>query len=60
MALNGGEDFGLLFTINQKNISVLDSLPVTHIGDITASVDTIELIRDGEAVVLKPKGYSHF
>lgn len=60
MALDGGEDFELLFTVNQKNISVLDSLPVTHIGDITANIDTVELIRDGTAEILEPKGYRHF
>ena len=28
MTLDGGEDFELLFTVNEKNISALDSLPV--------------------------------
>ena len=60
MALDGGEDFELLFTVNQINISSLDSLSVTHIGEITANANTIELIRDGETEILGPKGYRHF
>ncbi len=60
MAINGGEDLGLLFTVDKKNISLLDSLPVTHIGEITANVGAIELISDGKTTILMPKGYRHF
>ena len=60
MALDGGEDFELLFTVNEKNISALESLPVTRIGEITANIGTIELIRNGTAEILEPKGYQHF
>lgn len=60
MALHGGEDFELLFTVNEKNISLLKDLPVTRIGEITENVDLIELIRDGKSELLQPKGYQHF
>ena len=60
MALNGGEDFELLFTVNKKNISALDSLPVTRIGTINTNVGIIELIDEGNSTVLEPKGYRHF
>lgn len=60
LALDGGEDFELLFTVSKKNISRIDPGPFTRIGEVTASVDTIELIGDSETVILKPKGYRHF
>ncbi len=60
MAINGGEDLGLLFTVDKKNISRLNPLPVTQIGEITANADVIELIHDGDTTILQPKGYRHF
>ena len=60
MALHGGEDFELLFTVDKKNISLLKKLPVTQIGEITANVGVIELIIGGETRILEPKGYRHF
>lgn len=60
LALNGGEDLELLFTANEKKIS--SSLPAFYhrIGEITANVGVIELIRDGKSSLLTPKGYRHF
>lgn len=60
MAINGGEDLGLLFTTDKKNISLLESLPVTRIGGVTANVGIIELNHDGKTTLLKPQGYRHF
>ena len=60
MALDGGEDFELLFTVDEKNISLLNSLDVTHIGEITATIDMIELIDVAKSAILQPKGYRHF
>ncbi len=60
MALNGGEDFELVFTVSKKNIPLLESLPATCIGEITAKPGLIELIRDGKAEILKSEGYRHF
>ncbi|MEQ1922908.1 MAG: thiamine-phosphate kinase [Pyrinomonadaceae bacterium] len=60
MAINGGEDLGLLLTVDKKNISLLNSLPVTHIGEITSHVGIIELIHEDKTVILEPIGYRHF
>ncbi len=60
MALNGGEDFELLFTVSEKNISHLNLLQFTCIGEVTANVGIVELSIDGKATVLQPKGYQHF
>jgi len=60
MAINGGEDLGLLLTVDKRNILWLDSLPVTRIGEITANVGTVELVHDGQTTILEPKGYRHF
>lgn len=59
-ALNGGEDFELLFTVSPKNIfdKKLDSF--FCIGEVTANVGIIELIRDEKSTALQPKGYQHF
>ncbi|MFN0279389.1 MAG: thiamine-phosphate kinase [Pyrinomonadaceae bacterium] len=60
MALNGGEDLELLFTVDKKNISLLKSIAATPIGKITSNTDVVELIHDGKTEILKPKGYRHF
>lgn len=60
LALNGGEDFELLFTIDEKKLSVFDSPLFSVIGEITANIGIIELIREGKAEILEPKGYRHF
>lgn len=60
MAINGGEDLGLLFTVDEKNISLLDSMPVTRIGSITPNAGIIELKFDSKTTILEPKGYRHF
>jgi len=59
-ALHGGEDFELLFTVPQEKISDLKNLPVTRIGEITCQAGNIELIRNGRAEILEPKGFRHF
>lgn len=60
IALNGGEDFELLFTSNKKNFSALEKAGFFHIGDITANSDIIELITDFKHTFLEPRGYRHF
>ena len=63
-ALNGGEDFELLFTANpKKKLSLEKQIKngwISHIGEITANVGTIELVRSKKIEILQPKGYSHF
>ena len=68
LALNGGEDFQLLFTLPKEKIPELSSNMIggtdyglfSVIGEITANIGIIELIRDGGSEVLAPKGYRHF
>lgn len=63
-ALNGGEDFELLFTVNpKKKFQVekeLQNFPLSHIGEITANIEIIELMAGGEVIILEPKGFRHF
>ena len=59
-ALDGGEDFELLFTLDAEKILPAGSGDLTCIGEITANSGKIELIRDGVASEIKPKGYQHF
>lgn len=60
LALNGGEDFELLFTAPQEIISLLNFDDVFRIGEITESVGVIELDRNGKREILPPGGYRHF
>jgi thiamine-monophosphate kinase len=68
LALNGGEDFQLLFTIPKEKIPDLaagfvdgdDHGLFTVIGEITSNPGIIELVRDGHTEILEPKGYRHF
>ena len=60
LALNGGEDFELLFTLDEKKISMVDSPLFTVIGEITANIGVIELIYNGKIEILRPEGYRHF
>jgi len=60
LALHGGEDFELLFTGNEENISRLNIPGVMHIGEITANVGIIELTRAGKTTVFHPLGFRHF
>jgi thiamine-monophosphate kinase len=63
-AINGGEDFELLFTVNPKKYFHLKSLIENghfyHIGEITANVEMIELIVNEKSQILEPKGFRHF
>lgn len=59
-ALNGGEDFELLFTINPKKNLQKNFDHFFCIGEITTNVGIIELIDREKTSVLEPKGYQHF
>jgi thiamine-monophosphate kinase len=63
-ALNGGEDFELLFTANPKKIFQLKKtsqfFPFHQIGEATANVGIIELIRSNKTEILEAKGFRHF
>lgn len=60
--LNGGEDYELLFTIDQKDFSKLEKHPDIHfIGHVTAPDDGKLLITKSQtAVALKAQGWKHF
>lgn len=60
MALESGEDFELLFTTAKENISSLEKLDVTQIGEITSNVGIVELIAEGKSRILVPRGFRHF
>jgi thiamine-monophosphate kinase len=60
--LNGGEDYELLFTIDQKDFAKLEKHPDVHfIGHITKADDGKFLVtKSGTAVQLKAQGWKHF
>ncbi len=64
LALNGGEDFELLFTVNPKKKFHLENKLkngfLFHIGEITANTEIIELITREKTEILQPKGFRHF
>ena len=60
LALDGGEDFELLFTADSKINLSPEIADITCVGEITANIAKIELIRNGMASELKPKGFQHF
>ena len=62
LALHGGEDFELLFTVAPENVARLpkrvDDVPISHIGEITQSAVRIrEKNREWD---LRPQGFQHF
>lgn len=64
LALNGGEDFELLFTVNPKNLSKLETAlkdsPFKRIGEITPNSGMILVIEDGRPRPLHRRGFRHF
>jgi thiamine-monophosphate kinase len=62
LALNGGEDFQLLFTVPPDKEACLKGFPcrLTKIGTIRDASEGIKLIFEGGASDLPPGGYSHF
>ncbi len=59
-ALNGGEDFELLFSGNDEKISASGIGDIFRIGEVTANTGVIELNRDGQTKLLPPAGFKHF
>jgi thiamine-monophosphate kinase len=60
LALNGGEDFELLFTAREENISAIDEELFTVIGEVTANIGVMELVRDEASTILPADGFRHF
>jgi thiamine-monophosphate kinase len=61
-ALNGGEDYELLFTVNQKHFEKLKNHPdFTIIGHATADKGSYQLItKSGNSFDIKAQGWDHF
>lgn len=64
LALSGGEDFELLFTVNPKKKirleKTLENHQISCIGKITANAEIIELIQNKKSTFLDAKGFRHF
>lgn len=60
MALHGGEDFELLFTVRPESVPSALDLGFHQIGEITLHAGVLELVSNGEASRLEAKGYRHF
>jgi len=64
LALDGGEDFELLFTVSERNArklpNELNGVRVTRIGEVTAERGKIRLIHKGRERILRPGGFEHF
>lgn len=61
-ALNGGEDYELLFTIDPKDIDLIKYIPdVTIIGEVKKLEEGINLLSIGKKLhKLKAQGWKHF
>jgi len=64
LALHGGEDFELLFTVTPENVSRLpkrvDGVSISHIGEITDGDRTIRIREKDRIWDLQSQGFSHF
>ena len=61
-ALNGGEDYELLFTISQNDFEKIKKHPdIATIGYITENKDQLNLVtKSGNTIPLKAQGWQHF
>lgn len=63
-ALDGGEDFELLFTVSPRNAAKLPAkvggVAATLVGEISADAGEVLLAIEGRKRRLKPRGYEHF
>jgi thiamine-monophosphate kinase len=64
LALDGGEDFELLFTAGPRQAARLPrevgGVHVTRVGEVTGERGKVRLVRDGKARMFKPGGFEHF
>jgi thiamine-monophosphate kinase len=60
LALNGGEDFELIFTIPPAREKLLGLEDLTKVGVITRSDQGRKIVKDGDISDLVPSGFSHF
>jgi thiamine-monophosphate kinase len=64
LALHGGEDFELLFTVAPDDVEKLpkrvDGVPLTCIGEIKPATDSIRISEGSRSWILEPGGWEHF
>jgi thiamine-monophosphate kinase len=64
LALHGGEDFELLFTVHPRDLSWLPlkvcGVPATYIGDVTDDPGHISISEGSRVWALEPAGFMHF
>jgi thiamine-monophosphate kinase len=64
LALHGGEDFELLFTVAPENVSRLpkrvDGVPIARIGEITDQPSTVVIREKNHEWELLAQGFEHF
>ncbi|MGA9994218.1 MAG: thiamine-phosphate kinase [Pyrinomonadaceae bacterium] len=64
LALHGGEDFELLFTVDPHDLarlpSRIDGVPVTYIGDVTDRPGRVRILEGAHAWDLEAGGFEHF
>ena len=64
LALHGGEDFELLFTVRPRAGARLPrrlgGVRLTRIGEVRDAGEGIRLVRDGRTETLRPAGFEHF
>lgn len=64
LALHGGEDFELLFTVSPKNVSRLpkkvDGVAITCIGTVEAATKGVRIAEGARIWELEPQGFQHF
>jgi len=64
LALHGGDDYELLFTVARKNLGripkMIAHVPVTRIGEITANKRVVVAPKQGAATDLENKGWDPF
>lgn len=64
LALHGGEDYELLFSVPKSKASRIPSqvhgVPLHWIGEVRSSRGVSLVLPDGEEIPLLPRGYDHF
>ena len=64
LALHGGEDFELLFTVSPRDLGWLPrevgGVPATYIGDVTKESGRIRISEGSRVWTLEPAGFTHF
>ncbi|HEX8458296.1 MAG TPA: thiamine-phosphate kinase [Pyrinomonadaceae bacterium] len=64
LALHGGEDFELLFTVRPRNAArlppTLGGVRLTRIGEVTEARAGIRISQGARTTLLRPSGFEHF